>query len=145
MGGGGCDMSEYLNGFSEECVIFLPMTGRPPLYYPRFRGCWLSEDKKRIVVYTRCGGNNRNQGMGDEDLLKDPNFVKTYDDSYDSTYGCYEFTPRTQFAQEFERIIKDGPSAASDDYVKYVKWFFKALPPEIDGGDIDKLFGRDAK
>ena len=138
-------MSDFLNGFSEDCIVYLPMTGRPPLYYPRFHGCNLSEDKKRIVVLTRVGGNNRNQGWGEDSLYKAPNFVTTYDDDYDNTYGYYEFTPLEQFKREFDAIIKDGPSAASDEYVKYVKWFFSALPPEVDGDDIDKVFGRDEK
>lgn len=133
-------MSEYLNGYSEECVAYLPMLGRPILFYPRFRDCFLSEDKKRIIILTRCGGANRKQGLGENALYSDPCFVKTYDDEYDSTYGYYEFTPKPQFVADFNRMTEQGYKSASKVYIEYVKWFYKAFPPEIDEADIDKLF-----
>ena len=57
-------MSLYneLFGFSPACLVLLPMLGRKPEEYPRFRDCFLSEDMKRIEIYTRVGGNNRGCG-----------------------------------------------------------------------------------
>ena len=86
-------MSLYnaIMGFNPACVVLLPMLGRTQDEYPRFRDCFLSDDGKRIVVYTRVGGGNRHCGYGEEELYKDENFVCTYDDDYDRTYGYYEF------------------------------------------------------
>lgn len=78
-----------IHGFNPSCIFFMPMLGRKQDEWPRFRDCFLSNDGKRIVIYTRVGGNNRNSGYGEEDLYDDPNFITTYDDDHDSTYGYY--------------------------------------------------------
>lgn len=133
-------MSLYnmMNGFNPACLIFMPMLGRKQEEYPRFRDCFISEDEKHIIIYTRVGGGNRNCGYGEEDLYKDPNFVKTWDDDYDSTYGYYEFSVPEKWKKDFDAIMKDGdPTKASDEYVAYVKEFY---PKVAEAGVIDKIF-----
>ena len=82
-------MSMYnaLMGFNPACLLIMPMLGRKQEEYPRFRDCFISEDKKHIDIYTRVGGGNRNSGYGEEELYKDENFVETFDDNYDSMRG----------------------------------------------------------
>ena len=74
-------MSLYnmLNGVNIATFFILPMLDKHPDEYPRFRDCFIGEDKNSIVVYTRVGGGNRNCGFGEEELYKHPNFIKTYD------------------------------------------------------------------
>lgn len=81
-------MSLYnmLNGVNPATFFILPMLDKHPDEYPRFRDCFIGEDKNSIVIYTRVGGSNRNCGFGEEELYKHPNFIKTYDDCFDSTY-----------------------------------------------------------
>ena len=55
-------------GFNPACLLFMPMLGRKQDEYPRFRDCFLSEDKKHIDIYTRVGGGNRGCGYGEEEL-----------------------------------------------------------------------------
>lgn len=72
-------MSLYnmLYGFNPACIVLMPMLGRTQDEYPRFRDCFLSDDNKYIEILTRVGGGNRNQGYGEDELYKDPNYVKT--------------------------------------------------------------------
>ena len=134
-------MSLYnmLNGFNPACLFFMPMLGRKQDEYPRFRDCFLSEDDERIVIFTRVGGNNRNCGFGEEELYNDPNFVKTYDDEEDSTYGYYEFNVPEKWKEDFKKIINGDGASVSDEYVAYVKEFYPLLAEK---GIVDKIFGR---
>ena len=132
-------MSLYnaLMGFNPACVVFLPMLGRTQEEYPRFRDCFISDDEKRIVIFTRVGGGNRDCGYGEEELYNDENFVKTYDDDFDSTYGYYEFNVPDRWKKDFDAILSKGLNAASDEYVAYVKEFYPKLAED---GLIDRIF-----
>lgn len=134
-------MSLYniLNGHNSACICLLPMLGRKAEEYPRFRDCFLSDDGKRIVIYTRVGGNNRGSGFGEEELYKDENFVTTYDDDFDNTYASYEFNVPKQWKKDFDAMLEHGTKAASDEYVQYVKEFYPSLAQT---GIIDVFFGR---
>lgn len=124
-------------GFNPACVVFMPMLGRKQDDYPRFRDCFLSDDNERIVIYTRVGGNNRGSGYGEEELIKDPNFVRTYDDDFDSTYGYYEFNVPEKWKEDFEKIVQGKMNEISDEYYNYVCEFYPKLAEE---GVLEKLF-----
>ena len=126
-----------MNGFSVGCLFLMPMLGRTQHEYPRFRDCWLSEDKERIVIYTRVGGGNRNQGYGEEELYEDPNFVKTEDDEFDSTYATYEFRVPEEWKSDFDLILEHRFNEVSDAYVARVK---KIFPKLDENGLIDSVF-----
>lgn len=132
-------MSLYnaLMGFNPCCLLFMPMLGRKQDEYPRFRDCFLSDDHKYIDIYTRVGGGNRNTGYGEEELYKDENFVETFDDDYDNTYGTYRFKVPERWQSDFNLIIDGKMKEVSDDYVFCLKEFFPKLASE---GIIDKLF-----
>ena len=132
-------MSLYnlVNGFNPACVVLLPMLGRKQEEYPRFRDCFLSEDMKRIVIYTRVGGNNRGCGFDEEALYSDPNFVTTYDDDFDSTYGYYEFNVPEKWKDDFYKIADGRIKEVSDEYVKHVSEFYPTLAKN---GIIEKIF-----
>ena len=137
-------MSLYnaLHGFNPACVLLMPMLGRKQYEYPRFRDCFLSEDGERIVIYTRVGGGNRGEGFGEEKLYEDPNFVKTYDDDFDSTYGYYEFNPPEEWKADFDAIKSGEFEAISDRYYHHVMDFYPLL---AERGIIDGLFCRSKK
>lgn len=127
-------MSMYnaIMGFSPACVIILPMLGRKAEDYPRFRDCFISEDKEHIEIYTRVGGGNRGCGYGEEELYKDPNFVSTKDDEFDSTYATYTFRVPKKWKSDFDHIMNDEWSEVSDEYVDEVKRFYPNLTEKID-------------
>lgn len=127
----------FVNGFNPACVVLLPMLGRKQEEYPRFRDCFLSEDMERIVIYTRVGGNNRGGGFGEEALYSDPNFVTTYDDDFDSTYGYYEFNVPEKWKDDFNKITDGRIKEVSDEYVKCVSEFYPILAEK---GIIEQIF-----
>lgn len=132
-------MSLYnaMMGFNPACILFMPMLGRKPDEYPRFRDCFISDDGKYIDIYTRVGGGNRNTGYGEEELYKDENFVETFDDDFDTTYGTYRFKVPEKWQADFDLIVDGKLKDVSNEYVEYLKEFYPKLASE---GIIDKLF-----
>ena len=132
-------MSLYnmIMGFNPACVVIMPMLGRKQEGYPRFRDCFLSEDKKHIEIYTRVGGNNRGCGYGEEELYKDPNFYSTCDDEYDNTYATYTFNVPERWKADFELIAEGNLKEVSDEYYEYVKEFYPLLAEK---GMIEQIF-----
>lgn len=125
------NMYNMMNAVNQTCVFFiLPMLGRHPDEYPRFRDCFLSDEEhpeydNYIHVYTRVGGNNRGCDFGEEDIMTHPNFVGTFDDSYDSTYGTYVFSVPNEWEEDFQKI-KNGEIVKISD--KYKEQIYKVYP-----------------
>ena len=135
-------MSLYnmLMGFNPACVVIMPMLGRKQEEYPRFRDCFITEEGN-IAIYTRVGGGNRDCGYGEDELYKDENFITTYDDEFDSTYGTYEFKVPEKWKPDFDLIVSGKGNEVSKEYIDYVKVFYPKLAEE---GVIDKIFGKEA-
>lgn len=136
-------MSLYnmLMGFNPACVAIMPMLGRKQEEYPRFRDCFVT-DEGNIAIYTRVGGGNRDCDYGEDELYKDENFITTYDDEYDNTYGTYEFKVPEKWKADFNKIIDGRSDEVSEEYLTYVKEFYPKLAAE---GVIDKIFGKVAE
>ena len=130
-------MYNMLMGFNPACVVIMPMLGRKQDEYPRFRDCFVT-DEGNIAIYTRVGGGNRDCGYNEEELYKDENFLTTYDDEYDNTYGTYEFRVPEKWKADFDKIINGKSNEVSKEYIDYVKAFYPKLTEE---GVIDKIFG----
>ena len=131
-------MSIYnmMNGVNQATFYILPMLGKHPDEYPRFRDCFISEDGN-IEVYTRVGGGNRNQGYGEDELYGHPNFVTTYDDDFDSTYATYVFSVPNEWKEDFEKITTGKIAEVSDAYIEQVAKVFPKL-----AGKVNQMFGR---
>lgn len=126
-----------INGFNPACFFLMPMLGRKQEEYPRFRDCFLSEDGEHIDIYTRVGGNNRNGFYGEEELYKDENFVETFDDSFDSTYGTYRFKVPEKWKSDFEKIKQGKYKEVSDEYVECTRKFW---PKFNEAGVVDGIY-----
>lgn len=108
-------MSLYnmVNGVNQIPVFFiLPMLGKHPDEYPRFRDCFVKDEEHPefdnfIHIYTRVGGGNRGEGYGEEELYKHPEYVTTFDDSFDSTYASYIFKVPEKWKKDFDVIVFD--------------------------------------
>ena len=61
----------------------------------RLRDAWLQDDGEhglRVVVLTRCGGNNREAHQGlYERLEKHPHYLGDRDADFDNTYAFHDF------------------------------------------------------
>ena len=131
------NMYNMVNGFNPACVFILPMLGRKPEEYPRFRNCFVEDGN--IAVYTRTGGSNKGKGYGEDSLYEDPNFIKTYDDDFDSSYGTYLFRVPAKWKEDFKKIIEGRLSEVSDEYCSLVGEIYPRLAND---GVINKLFMR---
>ena len=96
-----------VHGVNPATFLILPMLGKHPDEYPRFRDCFITEDD-HILILTRVGGPNRDEGYGQEKMEKDPHFIKTYDADWDWTYGYYEFSVHDEWKADFESIKNGG-------------------------------------
>lgn len=133
-----------LYGYTMECVTLAPMLTdeNPQNFFPRFRDCFISEDGERIVIFTRVGGNNRSDpdaygydqdwDFGESKLYAMPEFVRTWDDDFDNTYGFYEFNVPEQWREDFQRIKDNEFDKLSDAYIERVQKCYPKLDvPEL--------------
>jgi hypothetical protein len=126
-----------INGVNPCTFFILPMLGKHPEEYPRFRNCFLADEdhpeyNDHIHVYTRVGGGNRGGCYGEEELYKHPNFVATYDDSFDSTYGTYVFSVPEQWKEDFEKVKSGNIRGISEDYKAEIYRVFPKLKENLD-------------
>lgn len=130
--------------------------------YPlgRVRDAYLKkyDDELRVLVFTRNGGGNREDYQEVfEALKKHPNYIRDYDDNFDTTYATIEFSVPEQFKEQFEemyevapeergmvffrRVVENlgNPEAKDDVYVKrcmeFGKKIFDVLEKKMAGGE----------
>ena len=120
-------MSLYnmINGYNPACVFIMPMLGRKQEEYPRFRDCFVEDGM--IAIFTRVGSPNKGCGFGEEELYKDPNYVRDYDDDFDCTYATYLFNVPEKWKADFDAIMNNKWQDISDEYVAYLKEFYPKL------------------
>lgn len=119
-------MSLYhmLRGVSGVTFLVLPMLGKHPDAYPRFRDCFLSDEEHpehvgRILVYTRVGGGNRDDYASEIEALRhSPQYVTDYDDSFDSTYAMFVFAVPEEWQSDYDKIAAGDLKGVSDAYVE---------------------------
>ncbi len=132
-------MSLYnlINGVKPACFFLLPMLGKHPDEYPRFRDCFIGDDERpehanKIIVYTRTGGGNRDAYQAENDALRAmPGFVTDYDDSFDCTFACWVFDVPDKWKGDFDAIMSGDLAQVSDAYLAEMKRVYPKL--------IDKL------
>ena len=129
-----------LFGYNYGACLFLATMltdENPQEFFPRFRDCYLSDDGEHIVIYTRVGGGNRSYpdsddydpdwDYGESKLYDMPEFVMTWDDDFDSTYGYYEFSVPDRWRDDFERIKENRLDELSDSFVDHVQGCYPKL------------------
>lgn len=147
-------MSLYnlLNGVSQATFFIIPMLGKHPEEYPRFRDCFIGElfnskeekdqfgipkktttDDKVISVYTRVGGGNRKSYQSEIKEMQDmPTYVKDYDDDFDSTFATFIFSIPNKWMDDFNRIIEGRMNEISKEYIEEMKRVFPKLAEKFD-------------
>lgn len=126
-------MSLYnmINGVNPATFFILPMLGeKHPDNYPRFRDCFV--DNNEIHVYTRVGGVNRNCEFGEEELQQHPNYLRDFDDEYDSTYATYVFSIPNEFKNDFDLITSCKIKEISETYKERLYKVYPKLKETFD-------------
>lgn len=101
----------------------------------RFRDIYLSNDGKKIVLFTRNGGGNRSSYNYVFEILKrHPNYVTDYDDDFDSTYASIEFSVPQKFIENgfVEMLMAYGAGQPETPMLR-----FKKLIEKIGSGKAD--------
>lgn len=114
-------MSLYnaLFGYNPFAGVFLEALGVTPDDIPRFRDCFLSEDRSEIIIHTRTGGGNREgyekggeyweEGQIDNDTLRAiPGFKYDEDDNFDSTYADFHYDVPEAFKPMIDTLADLG-------------------------------------
>lgn len=160
-------MSLYnmMNGVNPATFFVLPMLGKHPNEYPRFKDCFVGElsnsldrdqfgiplkaisDDDVISVHTRVGGGNRSDYANEIEALRNaPGFVRDYDDDFDSTFATFVFRVPHAWSDDFELVKAGKLTEVSDAYrLQLVRVYPKLTSKleEIFGHHL--VFDRDGK
>lgn len=137
-------MSLYnmLHGVTQATFFFLPMLGKHPDEYPRFRDCFLKDEEhpeydNHIHVYTRTGGGNREvYETENEEMRSMKGFVADFDDSFDGTFASWIFKVPEKWEADFAALIEGRMKDVSPEYREQMKNIYPKLATKF-----DELFG----
>jgi len=138
-------MSIYhmMNGVNPMTFLILPMLGKHPDEYPRFRDVFAGDESRpeydrHIMVYTRTGGGNRPDYAAENgEMMKHPDYVDNYDDQEDSTYAVWVFKVPEKWSADYDKIMEKRVLEVSDEYKDEM---YRVYPKLTDA--FNKLFGR---
>lgn len=115
-------------GVNPATFVILPMLGKHPDEYPRFRDCFVSKQSEKdvICIYTRIGGGNRKDYTREiEELRKMEGYINDYDDKSDSTYATFTFRVPEKWEADFQKIKEGKFKEVSQEYQEQI---FKVFP-----------------
>lgn len=127
-----------INGVNQSTFFILPMLGKHPDEYPRFRDCFLFDEdrpeyKGHIHIYTRTGGGNREAYEEQNQMMVDMDgYVDDYDDDFDSTYATWVFEVPEKWKADHDALITGNISAVSNEYKEQMKDVFPKLADKFD-------------
>jgi hypothetical protein len=148
-------MSLYnlVNGANPATFFILPMLGKHPDEYPRFRDCFAgitdnSDSEKDqfgiplkvnditqhyITIYTRTGGGNRNDYQDqNNEMANMPEYVKDYDDNFDSTFAYWIFKVPEKYITDYIKILDGKLTEISDNYKSKLYEVYPKLKNKFD-------------
>lgn len=117
-------MSFYnmVKGVNPAAFMFLPMLGKHPTEYPRFRDCFIGDDKRpeyedHIIIYTRTGGGNRQDYIEENNEMRSMSgFVHDYDDDFDETYASWVFQIPERWKSDYDAFVSGRINDVSQEY-----------------------------
>ncbi len=130
-------MYNMMNGMNPSTFIILPMLGKHPDEYPRFRDCFTGDEENnisdKIIVYTRTGGGNRESYETEiKEMQAMKTYVQDYDDSFDCTYANFVFDIPEEFKADYELITNGKTTEISEAYKSKLYEVFPKLNKKWD-------------
>ena len=137
------------NPMSEQLKEILDLDGENKKWPTgRFRDIFLSEDGTKIILYTRNGGGNRECWEEDTEdgercdcpgcvisciLPNHPNYIKDYDDDFDSTYAYIEFSVPEMWLPVTTLLagISNKPETVHEKFEKEIEQIKKSSKDEL--------------
>ena len=152
-------MSLYnmINGVNPATFFILPMLGKHPDGYPRFRDCFIGKqtndesetdtfgipkkkldtNKKLISVYTRAGGGNRDDYANEiQELRSMAGYIEDYDDDFDSTFATFVFEVPAQFIEDYDKVLEGSIIETSQEYKNIVDRVYPKLQGKLPWHDV---------
>ena len=109
-------------GENSQADALLKMLGLTRGDFGRYRDCYLESGGDTIVVYTRCGGGNRDdyQSVFDE-MAKHTSYSRDWDDDFDSTYAYFEFHTPEKYRELTKAMESDEePKRVGDKFQELI-------------------------
>ena len=144
-------MYNMIRGVNQATFFILPMLGKHPDEYPRFRDCFpgamknseekdefgiplkTTTDEALISVYARVGGGNRHDYNDEiEKMRKMPTYVRDYDDDFDCTYATFIFEVPEKWKEDFDHMMKGEVEKISKEYVVEMQRVFPKLAEKFE-------------
>lgn len=133
-------MSLYnlINGVTNATFFVLPMLGKHPDEYPRFRDCFTNDPEhpeydNHIHIYTRTGGGNRESYESENAALQAmAGFVCDFDDSFDSTFASWIFRVPEQWQDDYRKVITGNIKGLSRAYQDQLRRVYPRLNEKFD-------------
>lgn len=98
-----------LFGVNRQADVLLHLLGKDRSDFGRFRDAYITD--KHIVVYTRCGGFNRESyGEVFDEMEDHPLYQYDEDDNYDNTYASFYFNFPEEYADDLKAQGKESYS-----------------------------------
>lgn len=125
-------------GVNGATFFILPMLGKRPDGYPRFRDCFTGDENHReyddyIHVYTRTGGGNREMYESENNEIRDmEGFVIDYDDDFDSTFASWVFLIPERWRSDYEKIKAGSIENVSEEYQAELRRIYPELNQKWD-------------
>jgi hypothetical protein len=132
-------MSFYnmMNGVNPATFFVLPVLGKHPEEFPRFRDCFILEPEKgryQIEVLTRTGGGNRDDYQEEhKKLVALPTYVSNTDDEFDSTYAFWVFDIPEEWKEDISAVLSDDDIlSVSKAYQQLLRGIYPKLSEKFD-------------
>lgn len=146
-------MSLYntVHGVNPATFFILPMLGKHPDEYPRFRDCFMEEREFKLVddmpvmtptqagksgvicVLTRVGGGNREDYAESIKELQSMNgYIADYDDPFDRTFATFVFTVPDRWKADYDAITGGNFLNISEGYRRELYRVFPKLKEKFD-------------
>ncbi len=118
-------MSLYNFLFDEnpDANVLIGFLGLNKAIFGRYRNIFLNKDGDKIIVYTRCGGENRRDYDRVFEMMKrHPNYLRDYDDNFDKTYAYIEFSVPDRYKQTAMQIKPDkDPLTVWEQFQEHIR------------------------
>ena len=133
-------MSLYnmVHGVTQATFFILPMLGKHPDEYPRFRDCFTSDGQhpeynNHIHIYTRTGGGNREGYVEENNMMRDmTEYVTDFDDGFDSTFASWIFKIPERWKEDFDKIANGNILEVSPEYRAELYRIYPKLTKKFD-------------
>lgn len=137
-------MSLYnaLFGENSESHVLLGMIGVNKEYFDRYRDVELIEDGKKIRVFTRLGGGNREDYQETWDKIQSHKlYITDYDDDFDCTYAYIEYNFHIYLSCHEESACCDIDVANKASFMAALAVLLKEGKEKYDltNNDIDEI------